>query len=378
MTDEPGPAAAGSGSSSSADRPALDELPRPSRWVLRLAIAAVLAVAAAGSASSFLVVGPFVPALVALGLLRGHRWRGAAVAAGAAAACTAAVLLAGGRPTWIVTVAAAVPLWLFLLGREHARAARPDPDLVDEAWPEPRLDTGFARVLWMWLLVAVTVVAIPVATSVGSDGARDGSRAAVRASYADYERACAGGGALADSDAICEAVHEQRQQLLDITDHHAPSLLAALAAFLVATSAGIAHTVVLGRGRALAAATRRPRPLRELEFHWSVAYVLAIGLVLVMSADAVGASAAASEWIRAGGVGLATVGGLLVFLQGVGLTAWLLRRRPLPRWYRVILVIALLTILPAFTLCVFAFGVLDLAIHPRRRSDSLPGRSPGR
>jgi hypothetical protein len=72
--------------------------------------------------------------------------------------------------------------------------------------------------------------------------------------------------------------------------------------------------------------------------------------------------------VRSVGVGLATLGALAVVSQGIGLVAWMFSRGGSPTWYRILLFVFALFVLPVTLTMLFFVGVLDMALHPRRRA----------
>lgn len=334
--------------------------PSQSADVLRALTCAVLISAAVGSPGAALVVAPFVPTLVAIRVLRQRAGsRRFLVLASVLGVIGAAAASEGvGLAPALATALALVPV----LGFVHAGAAYRDPVVAPEqpAWPEPRIGTGFLPTVVAWLLVSWLVVAAALPAQPGTP--RETGRDIVRSAYSTEQ--CRAGGAFEDQERICEQLRDQRRTALDLVDDHGAALLAALVSLFAFGAAATAHPIVLSRARRSANGSRiRPSwRLRELEVHWSAAYVLAAGLLMTMAAPDDGMAGAAVE---AAGIGASALGGLLVILQGVGLGAWLLLRTP--RWYRWFVAVASLFVLPAVFVVTFLFGVVDLAFHPRRR-----------
>lgn len=374
--DEPTPApdqAPGVGSTSS--RAPLEPVTR-TRDLLRAASCALLVAASVASPGSALLLAPFVPAIVAIRLLRQRAGRRNFLIVSTFASLVAGVGAAAASEGYVAGAAAAL-LLVPALGIVHARAARHDPidSPVIEEWPEPRLRTGLTPTIGAWLLAVLVVVALAAPLV---DSLTDTSSQLVRDAYAPYQRGCRDGGAFANRTDFCEETLQQRDQAIDLVDDHAPELLAAFIALFAFASAATAHLVVLARGRRVSDRVRRSWRLRELEFHWSAAYLLAAGLVAFMLAGS-GDSNVPST-VRSIGVGLATLGAVAVVAQGVGLVAWMFTRGGSPTWYRVALIVFALFVLPVTLTLLFFVGVLDMALHPRRRaakSGNVPRRGSG-
>ncbi len=336
----------------------------PSRDVLRAACCALLVAACVAAPGSALLVAPFVPVIVALRLLRQRAGRRNFLIMSTVASLVAAIGAATATDAYLAGAAAAL-LLVPALGIVHGRAARHDPidSPVLVEWPEPRLRTGLTPTIGAWVVAVLLVVALaaPLVDSLSGT-----STDLVRDAYVPYERGCEQGGAFASRKDFCQETLDQRQQALDLVDDHAPELLAALVAIFAFGSAATAHLVVLTRGRRSSERVRRSWRLRELEFHWSAAYVLAAGLVAFMLAGSGDSTVAIT--VRSIGVGLATLGALAVLSQGIGLVAWMFSRGGAPTWYRVALLVFALFVLPVTLTLLFFVGVLDMALHPRRRA----------
>jgi hypothetical protein len=363
--DEPTPAsdrAPGVGSSSSAPPVGAG------RDLLRALCCALLVGLSVASPSSAILFAPFVPVLVAIRLLRQRAGRQRFVATATAASLLAAILAGldeSGDVAKALVGAAAALLLVPALGLVHARAARHDP--IESAtileWPEPRLRTGLTPTIlgWTVALLVVTALAAPFVDSLAAT-----SQDALREASASYDELCADDGALADRDEYCADLLDRRDRAVEVLGDHAPEVLAAFLAVFAFGAAATAHLVVLARARRVSDRVRRSWRLRELELHWASAYVLAAGLVAVMVAgDGAGSAVVA---LRAVGIGLSTLGALAVFSQGIGLVAWVFSRGGSPTWYRVALGLFALFVLPVTIALVFTLGVLDLALHPRRRA----------
>jgi hypothetical protein len=247
----------------------------------------------------------------------------------------------------------------------HARAARLDPIeiAVRSSWPEPRLASGLTPTIVGWI-VAVAIVgalAAPAAPSVERIGAD-----VIEQAYAPYDDACSSDGALAESQSFCDELTSQQRTITRVVDDYAAELLAGLLAAFAFGAAATAHLIVLVRARRISDRIRPRWPLAQLELHWAFAYVLAAGLgawLLAGSGDSVVSVAG-----RSLGVAAATIGALAVVSQGLGMSAWMLASRPRPIWFKVLLVAAFVLATPFVLVMLFVIGVLDLAVHPRRRA----------
>lgn len=385
MTDIDEPVAAAPGAAE-AGSPSSPDVPSAAADLGRALVCVVLVAGCVGSPGLAPLVAPFVPVLVALRLLRTREHAGrflatATIGSLAAAASASASLGVGAA----VVSALAATLIVPLLGLAHVRAARPDPPgttatkTPDGAWPEPRIDTGqsFAIIAWVVAVLALLAAMAPLANSSGR--LFDASRDLVDEAYAPYERSCADGGSLASQEDLCRRLLTQRSDVLAVVDDHGTELAAGLAALFAWGGALTAHLAVLARHRRQPGAHARPAwRLRELEVHWSAAYVLMLGLVALMAREL--ATGVLDQVLLATGVGASTLGALLVLTQGVGLAAWIFTRRPTPRWYRVLLVLIALVASSVTIACLALLGMIDLAARPRRRvgaSASVPGRGSG-
>ncbi len=371
--DEPTPAsdqAPGVGSMSSAD-----EVP-PGRDLLRALSCALLVALCVASPGSALVFAPFVPAIFAIRLYRpraGSRRFVWMATAGSLLAAIGAAEATGGYVPAVVAALLLVPA----LGLVHARAARHDPieTPVLVEWPEPRLRTGLTPTIGAWLAVTVVVLGL-AAPLVESPTTAATDR--ILESTTFYDDACSPDGALADEEEYCAELLAQRDSVVDAVEDRGPELLAALVAVFAFGAAATAHLIVLVSARTYSDRVRRRWRLRELEFHWSAAYVLAAGLVaFLLAGDGDGV---ATVTVRSVGVGLAVLGALAMASQGIGLVAWMFTRGSSPTWYRFVLVVFAMLVLPVTLTLLFFFGVLDMALHPRRRaakSGNVPGRGSG-
>ncbi|MCW2924496.1 MAG: hypothetical protein JWM98_1900 [Thermoleophilia bacterium] len=371
VTDEPAAAApmgAAAGSSHVAPSPMAD--------ALRALVCALLVAVSAGSPASAILVAPFVPALVAIRLVRARRGRTrflvAATLGSIAAAALVAPELPGSVPAAMAFAVAMAVLLVPALGIVHERAARPDPVVaVPLPWPEPTLRSGLAPTVLAWSVAVVVVLGLAAAVVDSS------VRGIVRTEYSEALRECRSGGALESMGAQCDQLRDQRDTMLDLLDGRVPIFLGVFAATVAVGAAVTTHPVVLARARRRSSRVRPPFRLRELEVHWSAAYLVAAGIVAWLATDG---DPEALEWVRAVGIGLGTLGALLLSTQGVGLLAWLLTRRRVPGWYRVFLVFAAFVAMPFVPPLLFGLGVLDQALHPRRRalaSATLPDRGSG-
>jgi hypothetical protein len=342
---------------------------------LRAITCAVLVAGCVSAPDSAPILAPFIPALVAIRVLR----RGSAAAfLGLATMLAIGSALVTSQPwPWTIASVATAVLLVPGLGLAHARAARRDPiSSVDQPeWPEPRLDTGFslAIVAWMVALALLTALIVPTLDSPRATGHR-----VVRDGYAGYLDECHSGKALDNAKDLCDSLRQQRDDAYDLVDDHGAELLGLLLAIFAFGAAGTAHPVTMARARRTGASIRPRWRLRELEVHWSAAYLLAAGLVAYMLSTHVDGAVGAAA--RGTAAGAASLGALLVLAQGVGFVSWLLTRGRTPGWYRVFLLVSALLALPITFTVLFGLGVLDMAWHPRRRaraSGSLPGRGSG-
>ncbi|MCW2926143.1 MAG: hypothetical protein JWM86_111 [Thermoleophilia bacterium] len=377
------PVAAEAGSTS------LGEPPSIVADLARAAVCVALVASCVGSPGSAPIVAPFIPVLVALRLLRSPIRAVGFIVATTVASIVVALLAAPGsidEPGLPLVGALVAALLVPFLGVAHARSALPDSPPAPEAltsqaaaWPEPRILTGQSHAIAAWVVATLVLVAALVPAMSGSRDLLDATRDIVDEAYEPYEQACASGGSLAAQNDLCAQLLDQRRDATELVDDHGLELLAALLAATAWASALTAHLIVSARQRRRFPDAARPGwRLRELEVHWSATYLLVLGLVALMVRSAV--TGPADDIALAAGVGLSTLGVLLVLEQGVGLAAWLLARRPVPRWYRVGLVVAALVAASITIVVVFVLGVLDLAAHPRRRalaSGSVSGRGSG-
>ena len=348
--------------------------------IWRILIVVVLVGLGVASPGLGILTLPFATALLALGLLYGAA-RAFIVASAIGSVALAVALVATGLDgttkelAW-AGMAAVAALAFIALGVEQRRSMRPDPGseslaaATRDEWPEPRMDRGLSHALLTWTVAALVLVGL-VGVVAGPDDLRSGSKAAVRDAYASYVIECREGGMFAKQDDLCANMQDQRSQVLDLADDHAPSLLAFLAAIFVIGGAGTSHLLVTARARAVAKQgqgvdVRPGYRLRDLELHWSYAYVGVAGIALWMGADA--ASGQVAEWLLAGSVGLVSIAGFVLLAQGAGLLAWIFTRRKMPLWYKLLLVVMALLVLPGAVAMVALFGIIDMGIHPRRRA----------
>lgn len=365
------------------DEPVLDASQAPgagslvSRDLLRVAVVAVLVGACVAAPDSSPIIAPFVSVLVALRLLRAREGqRRFLVIAGTASLAIAAVVGLDLGARYLPAVVA-FALLVVALGVVHARAARLDPvdHVLQQPWPEPRLDTGFGVtvVAWTVLVVVLTALTLPAIESLTAF-----ELGVVDDAYAGYVNACGDGGALESRRDFCASILEQRDSARELVRSHAPELLAGALALLAFGAAATAHLVVLVRARRSIVRIRPGWRVRDLEVHWSAAFLVAAGAIAWTATR--GAGGAGFDVVRAAAVGVGTLGGLLVVTQGFGLAAWLLTRGSAPRWYRGFLFVVALFVIPITLLALFVLGVLDMALHPRRRgadSGSVAGRGSG-
>jgi hypothetical protein len=215
--------------------------------------------------------------------------------------------------------------------------------------------------------VAVLVTVLAVAPSV--DSPRALGRDLVDESFSFYTRECATGGFLAKQEEYCTQMLERRDSARDIVDARFAELLAGFLAAFAWGAALTAHPIVVGRTWRDSTRVRPPWRVRELEVHFAAAYLLAAGLGAWLLAPG---DSTAELYVRSAGVFAGTLGTLLLMTQGAGLLAWLLTRRPTPGWYRAFLVIGAVLFTPVAFALLFLSGVLDMALHPRRRAAAPP------
>ncbi|MCW2973354.1 MAG: hypothetical protein JWN72_1627 [Thermoleophilia bacterium] len=359
--------------------------------VLRVLAVAGLAAISAYSLGIAVFVTPFIPVLVALRLRRDPT-------PGFVVSATLSALIAGatvsiGRSDPIALTVAIEAFLLVLVGPIsilQARASEPDPDelgvqlddaaprfdtqtgepLVERTWPEPRFLTGFNLVLMSWFVPMALCIAI-LAPAVGTGDLQRSMRDGIRAQYGEFSRECRPGGELASQKDACKLVLEQRDQAVRVVRDHVHLAVGVAAALIAFGGAWTSHATTLWRLRRSRVPTRPKRPLRELEVHWSAGYVTAAGLLLVLFLSEVGGDVA--QWGRALGIACVTFGAQLIAAQGSGLLAFTLRG--LRGWRRVVLIVCAVFALRYVLVLLLFLGVVDLALHPRRRvSGSLTGR----
>jgi hypothetical protein len=352
------------GSTHSATPPAA-----PSLWgdVGRALLVALLVASSVGSPGGAVIVAPFIPVLVAIRMLRTRVGARRFLLLASVLSLGAAVAVSPDEPTLAWGLAIAV-LLVPGLGLVHAQAALRDPVLDTEhvEWPEPRLWSGMSVAVIGWI-VAVSLAALVAAPYVESP--KEFGRDVVRESFAVYTRECAKGGVLERQTSTCEEMLRNRDQARDLVDERALELIAAFLGAFVFGAALTAHPIVISRTWRVAPRVRPPWRLRELEVHWSAAYLVAgaIGAWLLAPGESVGEQVA-----RFAGVFAGTIGALLIVAQGMGLLVWLLTRRPTPGWYRAFLILSAILFWPVAVLLLFLLGVLDMAVHPRRRVAAAP------
>jgi hypothetical protein len=367
---EPAPAAAAPDAGSS--RPG-GRQPGPSiqRDLGRVLACAALVAICVQSPASALAVAPFVPALVAIRLLR--RSAAARVWSAIVVASIVAAALAAPRPEFVLPGVAGAMLLAWGLAQLHVWAALRDPVVAGSpaAWPEPRITSGFTPTVAGWC-IAVAIVATLAWVSGAATSVVDVGTGAVATAHAPYADGCAQGGALADREDFCERMEELRDQLTDFVERRAAELFAAIAAIFAFGAAATAHLVVLARGRLVSDRVRPSWRLEQLELHWSFAYVLATGLVgWMLAVELDGAAAVAA---RAASVVLIALGGSAIVAQGLGLITWTTARGRRPMLVRGLTFLAFLLAWPVVAGMLFVFGVVDMAVHPRRRLDAAPRR----
>jgi hypothetical protein len=160
---------------------------------------------------------------------------------------------------------------------------------------------------------------------------------------------------------------------------HAAEVIAGLLALFAWGAALTAHPIIIARTWRASPRVRPTWRLRELEVHWVAAYVAAAGLITWLLADGAG-SGSGTTLARSASVFLLVIGSLQLVVQGVGLAAWLLTRVKTPGWYRAFLLIGAVLFYYVTIPLLLVFGIVDMAVHPRRRaamSGNLPPRGSG-
>lgn len=364
--DEPAPAApaAGAGSTSSADVSAARvSTSTPVGEFVRAVSAALLVAACVTSPGSALLLAPFAPAIVAIGLVRRSSPRRLLVTATSASIVFA--VLASRSDEMVPAAAVSAVLLALVLALVHARASRRDP--IDAAhqsdWSEPRIGSGLTPTIVAWLLAValVALLALPAAPPVEQLGAD-----AIAEAYAPYADACKPGGSLADRGSFCDELEAQQASVTRAVDRYATELLGVLLAVFAFGAASTAHLIVLARGRRVSDRVRPRWPVTQLELHWSFVYLLVMGLGVWLIAGSGDSTAVVIA--RSIAAAAATIGSLAIVAQGFGLAAWILAARPRPFWFKAVLVLAFLLATPFMLVMLFVAGMLDLAFHPRRRA----------
>jgi hypothetical protein len=375
--DEPAPAeptadagsrASGGGDSAAAGAAPPDQL----RDVGRALLCALLVAGCVASPAAALAVAPFVPALAAIRLAR-RAGRGRFLVSAGSASVVAAVLVVPGDSALAASLVGAVLLSVVLaVLHRHAAGRDPAAIVVEPTWPEPRALHGFTPAVAGWAAAVALVLAVVVAT--GAAPAPEGiGRDLVDRAYAPYEDGCAADGVFESQEELCANILEQRAEVRRLVGSRASELAAALAAVFAFGAAATAHLVVLARSRKVSDSVRPAWRLEQLEVHWSFAYVLTAGLVCWMLALEMSGDAGLA--MRLVAVALGTLGALAVVSQGTGLVTWITQRGRRPSLVQAIIVVGLLVASPIVLGFLFLMGLLDLAIHPRRRA--LRADSPG-
>jgi hypothetical protein len=376
----------------------------------RRAIVVVLVIGASIASpgiGSFTVL--FAVAVMALGLLRGAgRLFTAVCVAGSAVVAGAVAANADLDERWIAAAVVSAVL-AALLAIEHRRSAQPDPGEIEplrrvrepreqtlaeqmaassaassattvvdaSAWPEPRVDRGVSYVTYAWLVATMVLVAV-IGITVGEHRMSSSLQSAVRSSFTSYDSACADGGKLENDTTTCKQILDARDYALDAARDHAPTVLTLFASLALTSCAWLAHLIVVARARVLAAQrwridTRPSYRLRELEFHWSWAYVGVLGVLGLILARPL--SGATQEWTFAAAAGVTSVAGQVIAMQGTAVAAWVFSRRPMPWWYRIVLIITVLFAWPFVIGVLLLAGAIDMWISPRRRATA-PAATP--
>ena len=118
---------------------------------------------------------------------------------------------------------------------------------------------------------------------------------------------------------------------------------------------------MLLRLRSSAPDPRHPTKLVDLEVHWISAYVAAAGIAGWMLAERFAPS---DSWFHAVSVGAATIGFLLIAVQGAGGVSWFALR--VFRSDAAMVVVLLISVI-FFWYGLIAFGIVDMALRTRRR-----------
>lgn len=348
----------------------------------RAAVTAALVTASVLLPASAPLMLPFIPVLVSLRRLRSRaawsRFLTMATAASLVGVVGAVAFVGFVAPFWLAAAAAFALLSVPVLGWVHTRAARPDPatGAHGTGWPEPMIQSGFPVALGGWTTAIVVLAALMIPAV---DAADELVRSQVIDGYAVYTTQCEPDGALADNGEVCDDLLAQRDEAVSLVERHPLDIIAAFAALVAVGCAGTAHPIIVGRARRIGGRVRPMWRLRDLEMHWASAYLLAAGLAGWTLATTLPSSTAADAG-RVVSVFVGTIGGMLVLAQGIGLATWLLVRGRTPGWYRVLLVVAALFVLPFTALVLLGLGMIDLARSPRRRaaeSGSVRGRGSG-
>jgi uncharacterized protein YybS (DUF2232 family) len=382
----PAPASVGAGSS---------QFP-----VLRVLAIAALTGVSVGSLSVALFASPFIPVLVAVRLRRDPS-PAFVVAATLAALITGGAVSAGRGDAIGLTVAIEAFLLLLVgpISIVQAHATHPDDEASAvtaqltvmpgapafqpqqsptqqpaaaprSAWVEPQLRTGFALVLASWLapMVLCIMLLLPV---VGTTQLRASMIKGVHAQYGDLDKQCRPAGGLANAQSLCASFRDNEAQLTRLVQRHLHLGVAIVAALIVIGNAWTSHQVSLWRLRSSGIRTRPKRRIRDFEVHWSVAYLTAFGLVLALALRH--PTNDFTTWAQALGWATATFGVLLIAAQGFGLLFWVLQA--VHGWRLAVLIVSAIFGWLYVLVLMGALGVVDLALHPRRRvSGSLGGR----
>lgn len=309
--------------------------------------------------------------------------RGLATGAACVVVAIVMALAAGAGAVPALAVAAAVAIAGPLLGWVHATALQTDVEPAPDAlaadappadatahlasdtptfdWPAPpTLRHGATPVLAAW--GAATAAALTVAWAAAGIGAlRTGLEAAVDFIYVN--EACASGTTLAGSSA-CKALDDQRDAALGIVEQHPAAVAGLLAAIAAVAMAASTHWFVGRLAASHRLPVRRVPRLSAIEVHWVWSYIATAGIALVALAAT---TAPLGPFTTGLGVYLVTVGALVVAGEGLALAAWGITRPSTPGWYRV-LVVLLALLYPEVALgALVALGMLELAVHTRRR-----------
>lgn len=236
--------------------------------------------------------------------------------------------------------------------------------LVDVRRTGRLAEGGTLAVSLLTFMVCVAALA-PVVASSPESRVRTEASAQIRDAYRPTLSACDGPKDAPRLDAdTCEQLRTQRDQFLKLVDKHAlPTLTVALVVFSLATGSGIVWLLrLLASRRKLDVAG--PTRFREFRPHWTISYVLAVGLVTVMAAMRTGEIDGA---LGLAGLAAASGAGAVMLTHGIAVAAWMMARVRLRWWLRWAIWLAAL-LLSFVSVGVFAaLALLDMTRNLRRR-----------